>query len=393
MLGDVSRPFSGTQTDRMQPRNKFNSRRGRLNFDRSALLNFGLAFGLVSVATALNLLAWPAGSDQDGHYFALLTAVLIATLFGKLSAGVSATVLSALSSAYFILRPQFSLDIASQKSVERLAVFVVEGMLLSLVANIIRTRDDSHPQAPSWARYAVLPVAVTAATLPKLVFSELGTELPFAFNYAAVCACVCTGGPAYGAAATGILAGLTKYLFLQPSYSFYLANPSEAIRVGLFVSEGLLLTLLLGSVHIALKRQMAGIWIKARACMAGALTRDHDTAAMRAISRDTIWEWELDTGEIIRTPSWQDSLSTALPQREDFVSWVDRIHPDDRQPTITRLHRAMEEGSQELQYTYRLLGPDGTFYSVADHAFIVRGVDWKPVRVIGRSAELPTTYD
>ena len=69
----------------------------------------------------------------------------------------------------------------------------------------------------------------------------------------------------------------------------------------------------------------------------------------------------------------------ALPVREEFTSWVERIHPEDRTATIARLQEAIEEGRQELQYTYRLLGPRGEFLSVWDHAFIVRGADWKPL--------------
>jgi PAS domain-containing protein len=193
-----------------------------------------------------------------------------------------------------------------------------------------------------------------------------------------------------GVAAIGLLAGVTKYLFLEPIYSLSVANHADSIRVGLFVAEGLLLTLL-GDSHAKVKRLAANTSARARAYMAGAMSREQDTTAIRAISRDTIWEWGLDTGEIVRTPSWQETLSVALPVREEFTSWVERIHPADRTATIERLQRAIEEGRQELQYTYRLLGPRGEVLSVWDHAFVIRGTDWKPLRVIGRSAELPTS--
>ena len=98
----------------------------------------------------------------------------------------------------------------------------------------------------------------------------------------------------------------------------------------------------------------------------------------------------MDTDEIIRTPSWQDDLSSALPVREEFTSWVARIHPEDRTATIARLREAIEGGRQELQYTYRLLGPRGRVLTVWDHVFIIRASDWKPLRVIGRSAEFPS---
>ena len=68
-----------------------------------------MAIGLVAAATALNLLAWPSGSDQDGHYFALMAAVLISALYGGFLPGLVATTLAGLSSSYFTLSPQFSI--------------------------------------------------------------------------------------------------------------------------------------------------------------------------------------------------------------------------------------------------------------------------------------------
>jgi len=233
----------------------------------------------------------------------------------------------------------------------------------------------------------MIPLAVGAATVPKVIFPGLARDLPFAFNYAAVCACAWSGGWLSGLAAVALLTPLTKYFFLEPVYSLSVASHADAIRVGVFTGEGLLLTIL-GDSHVKLRRLAANAFIRARIFMAGALSREQDAAAIRAISRDTLWEWELDTGEIVRTPSWQDTLSVALPEREEFVSWTERIHPQDRTSTIKRLQEAIKEGSQEIQYTYRLLGPGGKIVLVWDHAFIVRGADWKALRVIGRSAEV-----
>jgi K+-sensing histidine kinase KdpD len=351
-------------------------------------LDFVVAIGSVATATLLNLLAWPNGSDQDGHYFALTTAVLISALYGGLVPGLVATALSGLSSSYFTLAPQFSITISAPGAKQRLLVFIFEGVLLTLTACVIRSQHKSKTPNLDWRRYFVIPLAAGAAIVPKLISPELGSELPFAFNFAAVCACAWTGGLISGIVSTVLLAGATKYLFLEPVYSLSVASHAEIIRVGLFVGEGLLIAAL-GDSYTQLNRLAETASARARAYMAGAMSSEQDTAAIRAISRDTIWEWGLDTGEIVRTPSWQDTLSVALPVREEFTSWVERIHPEDRTATIKRLQRAIEEGRQELQYTYRLLGPGGTFLSVWDHAFIVRGVDWKPLRVIGRSAELP----
>jgi K+-sensing histidine kinase KdpD len=353
-------------------------------------VSIGVAVGLVTVATLLNLLAWPRGSDQDGHYFALATAVFISALYGGWESGLAATALATLSSSYFALSPQFSLRVAAPGATERLVVFIVEAVLLSLVAHVIRKHHKATAPNIGLQRYIAVPLAVSAATVPKLVFPQLALELPFAFDYVAVCACAWMGGLAPGIAAIVLLAGITKFLFLEPVYSLSVTSPVDTVRVGLFVGEGLLLVLLGGS-HASLKRFAAKASARARNYVAAALNKEMNNAAIRAVSRDTVWEWELETGEIIRTPSWQDRISIALPVRETFESWVKRIHPDDRGATVTRIQQAIEEGREEFQYTYRLLAPSGTFVSVWDHAFIVRGADWKALRVIGRSSEIPSS--
>jgi len=356
----------------------------------SRAVSIGVAAGLVTVATLLNLLAWPHGSDQDGHYFALATAVLISALYGGFGPGLVATALATVSSSYFALSPQFSLRVAAPGATERQVVFIVEAVLLSLVAKAIRTHHKSTTPSVGLQRYLAIPLALSAATVPKLVFPHLARESPFAFDYAAVCACAWIGGLLPGIAAIGLLAGITKFLFLEPVYSLSVASRAEAIRVGLFVAEGLLLVLL-GDSHARLKHFAANVSARAKTYIGAALNKEMNNAAIRAVSRDTVWEWELESGQIIRTPSWQDRISIALPVRETFASWVQRIHPADRDATVTRMQRAIDEGREEFQYTYRLRAPSGTFVSVWDHAFIVRGADWKALRVIGRSSELPSS--
>jgi PAS domain-containing protein len=234
-------------------------------------------------------------------------------------------------------------------------------------------------------------LATGAATLLKLMIPELGQALPFSFNYAAILICARTGGVRAGVIATVVLTGLTRFFFLAPSNSLAVSSRTDTIRVAFFVAEGLLLAYL-GSHFDRLRRRATNISARARAYMASALSSQQEADALKAISRDTIWEWGLDTGEIVRTPSWRDAISIALPAREDFVHWVERIHPEDRHAIVSRLHRAIEDGKEELHYHYRLQAADGTVRSVSDHAFIVRGSDWKPIRVIGRSAEWPASF-
>src|SRR5689334_25240251 len=89
------------------------------------VLGLSVAIGVVAVATLINVLAWANGSAQDGHYFTLVTAVLVSALYGGLEPGLVATALAALSSSFFTLSPQFSLRVAAPGATERLVVFVI----------------------------------------------------------------------------------------------------------------------------------------------------------------------------------------------------------------------------------------------------------------------------
>ena len=237
----------------------------------------------------VNLLAWPKGSDQDGHYFALVAAVLMSALSGGLGPGLFATAVGGLSSAYFTLSPQFSLSVADPKSTERLAVFLAEGVLLSLAADFIRNHQKTEVPRIGSHRYLVIPIAVGSATVAKLVLPDVAADQPFAFNYVAICVCAWTGGIKPGILAVVLLTGLTRYLFLEPLHSLSVDSRADAIRVALFVAEGLLLAVL-GDSHARLKLVAARASLRARAFVAGALSREQDSAAIRAISRDTIWE-------------------------------------------------------------------------------------------------------
>lgn len=356
------------------------------NFNSGRWSGSVLALSAVGAATLLNLILWPGGSHSDGQYFLLITAVLVTALSSGLIAGIVASALAALSSAYFSLLPQFSLGIASADAAKRLGIFLLEALTLSVIAQLIRTSERAdhathRPIAPLGALGSV-----AAAILLKVVIPRIGEEMPFALNYAAVLVSARLAGLAWGTIATALLVISTRYLFLEPRYSLEVANQSEAIRAGLFVVEGLFLALL-GDSYRKLRRNLAVVSSRMQSYVTRAIKSEADVRAVRAVSRDTIWEWNLQTEEVQRTPSWQDRLSTSLPEREEFTSWMDRIHPDDRGAVIGKLTGAVEQGPDELRYSYRLRALNGSYLPVSDHVFVIRSETGETLRIIGRSAE------
>jgi PAS domain-containing protein len=228
---------------------------------------------------------------------------------------------------------------------------------------------------------------MAAMVLKTLLFPQLAQETPFVFNYAAVSVSAWLGGVASGGVATLACALLTRFYFLAPTHSLVVADEADAIRLGLFVSEGALLSLLSGS-HAALRRAVVDLTSRSQSYLKMVLRWREDLEATRRVSRDILWEWNVENGEIQRLYGPKEPLSEFLPNREPFKDWAERIHSGDRPGVLETFNRNLAEGRTELHYTYQVLGRDGVYSQFSDHAFIVRDPAWKAVRVIGRSAQI-----
>src|SRR5215208_6624543 len=101
---------------------------------------YGLAVGLSALALVLMLLSWPL--MQPSVFFLFLAAVTISALYGGLGPGLTATVLSALASNYFFLKP-YSDPFGSPEEALRLAVFLATGVMVSWLADG-RKRAEEH---------------------------------------------------------------------------------------------------------------------------------------------------------------------------------------------------------------------------------------------------------
>jgi hypothetical protein len=85
----------------------------RVGRNQALLLPYAAALGFVAAATLLNLLAWPGGSDQDGHHFAWAVAVLVSALYK--GAGLAAPVF-----VFYAVATVFDIDWISTRGSARL---------------------------------------------------------------------------------------------------------------------------------------------------------------------------------------------------------------------------------------------------------------------------------
>jgi PAS domain S-box-containing protein len=154
----------------------------------------------------------------ESHYFFFSAAILASALFGGLGPGLLATATSALASAYLFIAPFYSFRIEAPEAAGRLAVFVVEGAIISGVGQVIR--DNRTPELVSaWSRYAGAVILVAGAVVVKVLFlPSLERHVPFTFFYSAVVVTAWVAGAVPGLMAT-VLASACVYLLFHRSFT------------------------------------------------------------------------------------------------------------------------------------------------------------------------------
>jgi PAS domain S-box-containing protein len=334
----------------------------------------------------LYFLAGYPDPDSDVRYFGFLIAVLGASLYGGFGPGIAAVAASTFISAFLLLPPLFSIQIASQERTIRLLLFAGEGVLLSLAGHFIKASEFHHSSRSRLRRYSpVLLFPAVATVLKLLVYQPLQHQLPFALYYAAAAASAWVGGFGPGLAATLISCAAARFFFLEPAYSLYISSISDTARLVMFMSEGFLLSALC-SRHRALRRAAIEAKARSRRFAQRLWTSLENQRALRQTSRDDIWELDLSNNQITRGAPLLDpgAHGATIP----FEQWLAEIHPEDRKRVAISLRKAIETGREEWVGHYRKLGANGGYRYYSDHAMIVRDAAWGAARVVGRSAAL-----
>lgn len=201
-------------------------------------MRYGVALILVAFAASCNYLL-PVVYGES-HYFFFSVAILACALFGDLGPGLLATIVSALASAYLFIAPFHSFRIEAPEAAQRLAMFIVEGSIVSSVGHVIR--NNRTPELVStFSRYASALVLVASAAVLKLIFlPTLERSVPFTYFYSAVVATSWVGGAGPGLLATVLSVITVHYLFVGSMEVMVPGSPAMLM----FALEATLLCLL-----------------------------------------------------------------------------------------------------------------------------------------------------
>ena len=100
------------------------------------------------------------------------------------------------------------------------------------------------------------------------------------------------------------------------------------------------------------------------------------------------WEWDPESGRVL----WSDELYRIFGVTPDtfkpgFESYLERVHPDDRQQSGALLARALMDG-RGFTMQERILRPGGEIRYLRSHGEVVRNERGKPIKVLGASLDV-----
>ncbi|MDR3632547.1 MAG: CHASE3 domain-containing protein [Isosphaeraceae bacterium] len=171
---------------------------------------------------------------------------------------------------------------------------------------------------------------------------------------------------------------LLAHRFAQARASSRLALLTSSLLVAFALA-------LLGSVYLLVRRD-----ITARARAGEDLRRSEERfdLAVRG-SRDGIWDWDITTNTVYYSPRWKTQLGYEEGEvGPRFEEWESRLHPDDRERTLTAVRNYLEGRTLEYDLEHRLRHKDGTYRWIRTRGVALRDPTGKPYRMAGSHTDI-----
>jgi len=102
-----------------------------------------------------------------------------------------------------------------------------------------------------------------------------------------------------------------------------------------------------------------------------------------------LWDWDLRTNEVHYTTEWKNQIGYEDHEIGDnYLEWESRLHPDDREATVEKVQRAIDQKKKEHRAEFRFCHKDGTYRWILAQASVLTDDSGKPVRMLGSHVDI-----
>ena len=353
------------------------------------LYALALAVSLLTLELRLELLS-TMGSDRPILGLFLLPIILSA-FAGGAGPGLTATVVVALASLYFVIPPTRSLSIAQSVDAVQWVILLATGVLVSVLSEAMhrsrrRTEAALRAQSETEERYRMV---VENQTDLIARFTPDGT---LTFVNDVVCrlagktrAELLGARWHIGTVPNDLPAVFEQLQSLAPDHPVVaienrMVTPDGRIAWMHFVNRGFF-----DSAGRLTEIQAVGRDITERKQVEEALRRSEErfNLAMRG-ANDGLWDWDLKTGAAYYSPRWKAMLGYADDELGDQPdAWLRLIHPDDLPRALAVLRGQVEAGSESFEIEFRMRHKDGHEVDILSRGFQLLDAAGEVVRMVG----------
>ncbi|MQT14072.1 bifunctional diguanylate cyclase/phosphodiesterase [Segnochrobactrum spirostomi] len=106
-------------------------------------------------------------------------------------------------------------------------------------------------------------------------------------------------------------------------------------------------------------------------------------------ANDALWDWDLRANRVYYSPRWKALVGGREQDIGDRpASWIDRIHPDEREDVLARISAHVAGKTSHLEVEHRLRRADGSYIWVLVRAVAVRDAAGIGYRMAGSHADI-----
>lgn len=117
-------------------------------------------------------------------------------------------------------------------------------------------------------------------------------------------------------------------------------------------------------------------------------TNERYIYATKATS-DAIWDWDLNTGEIVWTEGWQRSFGYTLSEMQKDVSFlIENTHPDDVERITASYYKIVKSIESNWVEQHRLKKANGEYAYVISKGFVIRNEEGRAIRMVGATRDI-----
>lgn len=101
------------------------------------------------------------------------------------------------------------------------------------------------------------------------------------------------------------------------------------------------------------------------------------------------WDWNLETNEVLYSPEWKAQIGYAPDELDNrFEHWRDRLHPEDRDPTLAKINAYLDGRAPEYEVEFRLRHKAGSYRWIYTRGKLLRNEAGEPYRVLGGHVDI-----